>query len=182
MVLKFRIISDENKEFAREVLISGEHTFLDFHHCIQEDLGYDAKQLASFFLTNASWEKQFQITLLDMMDEEGGNCTTMDQVTLASHFSKEGQRLIYVFDFFSERSFFMELTEILETKDPGNLPKVVFKHGDPPVQIDLGLDNLDLGDGGLDLSEDEFSSFGDADGLDSEFPDDLDIIDPDDYS
>jgi len=174
MIYRFRILSDENKEFARELLIHNEQTFLDFHHCLQEDLGFDPKQLASFFLTNSTWEKQLQITLIDMMDDEGGNCITMDQATIGTYLSTKGQRLIYVFDFFSERSFFIELTEILEIADKKSLPKIAFSHGDPPIQIDLGLDDTSFLDG--DLENDLL-----MDSLDDEFPDDFDYIDNDDY-
>jgi hypothetical protein len=142
MIYKFRIISDESKEFARELLIEGEQTFLDFNQCLQQNLGYDPKQLASFFLTNALWEKQLQITLIDMLDEEGGNCITMDQAKIETHLSKKGQRMIYVFDFFSERSFFIELTEVLDISERKNLPKIIFSKGDPPQQIELALDDL----------------------------------------
>ncbi len=142
MIFQFRIISGENKDFARELLINGEQTFLDFHHALQENLGYDPHQLASFFLTNTSWEKELQITLIDMMDEENETCTTMDCCKIEEHINPEEQRMLYVFDFFSERSFFIELTDVIENIESKQLPKVTFEHGDPPAQIDLGLDNL----------------------------------------
>ena len=107
MVYKFRIISDEEKDFARELLIHKNSTFLDFHHCLQDDLGYDPKQLASFFITNSSWEKKTQITLIDMMDDENEDVTTMDQAKIGDYVTKVGGRMLYVFDFFSERSFFI---------------------------------------------------------------------------
>ena len=82
MIYKFRILSDEARDFARELLINSSGTFLDFHNCLQKDLGYDPMQLSSFFITNSSWEKKLQITLIDMMDEESDNVLTMDQALL----------------------------------------------------------------------------------------------------
>ena len=174
MIYRFRIISDENKEFARELLIGGEHTFLDFHHCLQENLNYDPKQLASFFITNAAWEKKLQITLMDMMDDESDNVLIMENETIGDHISEEGQRLLYVFDFFSERSFFMELTDILDAKEVNPLPRIVFSHGDPPEQIDLGLEPLGIDDENFD---DDFSS----ESFDEDFPEDMDYFDTDDF-
>lgn len=168
MVYKFRIISDEEKEFARELIIDSKQTFLDFHHCLQEDLGYDAKQLASFFLTNSTWEKQLQITLIDMMDEEGGNCITMDQATVGTHLRSAGQRMIYVFDFFSERSFFIELTEVTQKAVSDLLPSITYRHGRAPVQIDLGLDDLPVPE------EDFMNVDTDFEGLDEDFDQDFD--------
>lgn len=175
MVYRFRIISGESREFAREMLISGEQTFLDFHQCLQKDLGYDPDQLSSFFITNASWEKQLQITLIDMMDEGDGSCTTMDRSILGDHLSEIGQRMLYVFDFFSERSFFIELTELINVQESKVLPKIVFSSGDPPPQIHRALDDLTFKDEDL---EDEFPSES-LDDFDDEFyfPDNDDFTD-----
>lgn len=144
MIYQFRIISGENKNFARELLINGDQTFLDFHNTLQENLGYDPHQLASFFITNSGWEKQLQITLIDMIDNGSDTCSTMDCAKIEEHVDPNEQRMLYVFDFFSERSFFIELTDVLENIESKVLPKVSFEHGDPPPQIDLGLDNLTL--------------------------------------
>lgn len=173
MIFKFRIISDESKDFARELLIDSNHTFLDFHHSLQENLSYDPAQLASFFITNAAWEKQLQITLIDMMDEEGGNRTTMDECKIGEHCKSKGQRMLYVFDFFSERSFFIELTEVMDISKSTDLPKVIFSHGEPPPQINLGLDDLMISEEELN---DDFGMGDDEDDFD-----DFDFIDSDDF-
>lgn len=164
MVFKFRIISGENREFAREVLISSDQTFLDLHHCLQENLGYDPRQLSSFFITNALWEKQLQITLIDMMDDSSDDFKIMENTRLDEHLGSEGDRMLYVFDFFSERSFFIELTAVLDISKHKNLPKVVFQNGDPPEQImismddDLPLIDDELNDDFMDgFSEDDLS-------------------------
>jgi hypothetical protein len=176
MVYKFRILSDEIKDFARELIINSDQTFLDFHHCLQEDLDYDPKQLASFFITNTLWEKQLQITLIDMMDEEGGNCISMDKAKLGTHLSKQGQRMLYVFDFFSERSFFIELTEIISSMGNDSLPKITFSHGLAPIQIDLGFNDTSFLEAGLD---DDLS----LGSYDDELSDpDLDFFDSEDFS
>ncbi len=173
MIYQFRIISDEDKNFAREILINGDHTFLDFHRVLQKDLGYDPNQLASFFLTNNSWEKELQITLIDMMDEGSDTCITMDQATIADHVNTKEQRLLYVFDFFSDRAFFIELTEVFDKIESKALPKITFSRGDPPPQINLGLDDLSFPE--EDESEINF-------GLDEEdLEEGFGISGPDDY-
>lgn len=157
MIYQFRIISDESKDFARELLINGDQTFLEFHQALQKNLGFDPHQLASFFLTNAGWEKELQITLIDMMDEGSETSTTMDYAKIEEHMNQTGQRMLYVFDFFSERSFFIELTDVLENIESKVLPKVSFEHGDPPPQIDLGLDNQ-----GIEAEEDMDDDLGEG--------------------
>ena len=175
MVYRFRIISGESREFAREMLISDEQSFLDFHQCLQKDLGYDPDQLSSFFITNACWEKELQITLIDMLDEGDGSCTTMDQSILGDHLSETGQRMLYVFDFFSERSFFIELIELINVKESKALPKIVFSSGEPPPQIDLALGDLTLTDEDLedDFPSDSLEDLGDE----FDFPDNDDFTD-----
>ena len=139
MILLFRIISDEDQEFYRDLVIDGSDTFLDFHHVLQENLGYDASQLASFFITNENWEKQHEITLIDMMQEPGVETLTMGEVVMEQHFCQINQRMIYVFDFFSERAFFMELIELTDQKSPKKTPFIADAVGNPPLQLALDL-------------------------------------------
>jgi len=137
MILLFRIISDEDQDFFRDLVIGGSDTFLDMHTTLQKDLGYDASQLASFFITGEMWEKQQEITLIDMMQEPDQKALTMDEATLEEYITEVGQRLIYVFDFFSERAFFMELIERSDETSPRETPFVASARGNAPPQLTL---------------------------------------------
>jgi hypothetical protein len=139
MILLFRIISDEDQEFYRDLVIDGSDTFLDFHKVLQENLAYDPTQLASFFITNENWEKQQEITLIDMMQEPGVETLTMAEICLEEYMDTVNQRMIYVFDFFSERSFFMELIETSDQRSSKETPFVAQAKGDPPRQLALDL-------------------------------------------
>jgi hypothetical protein len=177
MIYLFRIISDENQEFYRDLVIDGSDTFLDFHRVLQEDLNYDPALLASFFITNDKWEKQQEITLIDMMQDPSVLVVTMDQVTLDEYITEENQRMIYMFDFFSERAFFIELLEISDQVSPRETPFVGHASGDPPRQ--LSFDQL------LDDSKDDDLFQGEDDefyGWDDLGPDELgpDGLGPDD--
>ncbi len=135
MILLFRIISDEDPEFLRDLVIDGSDTFLDFHQILQEDLGYDASQLASFFITDEMWVKQQEITLIDMVEEPGVEAMTMGEVTMDAYLSEVNQRMIYVFDFFSERAFFIELIEQTDQTSPRETPFIGDARGDAPPQL-----------------------------------------------
>ena len=137
MIFLFRIISDENPDFYRDLVAEGSDTFLDFHNTLQKELGYDATQLASFFITNAMWEKEQEITLIDMMQEPGVTSYTMDQVTLDEHVGELNQRMLYLFDFFSDRAFFIELIEMEDEVSPRQTPFIGHRMGDPPPQLSL---------------------------------------------
>jgi hypothetical protein len=139
MIFLFRIISDENPDFFRDLVASGSDTFLDVHRVLQKELGYDPTQLASFFITNENWEKEHEITLIDMMDEPGVAGATMDQVTLDEHIKELSQRMLYLFDFFSDRAFFIEMVEMSDELSRRETPFIAHGKGDPPPQLALDL-------------------------------------------
>ncbi|MEN8201371.1 MAG: hypothetical protein ABFS28_02165 [Bacteroidota bacterium] len=168
MIYLFRVVSDEDQNFYRDVIAEGSDTFLELHQTLQENLGYDANQLASFFITNEMWEKQKEITLIDMMQDPNLGTTTMDQVTLEEYLTEINQRMIYVFDFFAERAFFLELIETTDQTSPKETPFIGQGAGDPPPQL------------AMDLLVDEPESMPDAD-MEEDEQDDLrlDDLDPD---
>jgi hypothetical protein len=176
MILLFRIISDEDPEFFRDLVIDGSDTFLDFHNTLQKDLGYDPSQLASFYITSEKWEKQLEITLIDMMQDKQFETLTMEEVTVGEYVTEVNQRMIYVFDFFSERSFFMELIETSDQISPRETPFVADSRGQAPPQLALDL----LNDEPDDDSEDP--DYLDIDLLDDTYYPGLDDLDPDDFN
>lgn len=147
MVYKFRLLSNEEQEFVRDVEILSDQTFYDFHRAITHDLHYDNSQIASFFLSNEQWEKMQEVTLFDMSEGESEIETfVMDQTPINQLISEEKQRLLYVFDFFSERVFFIELHSVRERKKKEVFPRISLSKGNPPVQILSDFNNLnDLG-------------------------------------
>jgi hypothetical protein len=167
MIYHFRAISDESENFIFDIAIDSNNTFLEFHDFIQEMLDYDPSQMASFFITDHDWNKEQEITLIDM-DNEGQNTPSMENTKLSAFISTEKQRLLYAFDLFAERMLFIELLQI----DKGRLEKTIClkKEGIPPEQINEKSFNFDLTNETL-LSEDN-----DIDDLLS------DEEDPDNYS
>lgn len=145
MVYKFRLLSDEVKDFVRDVELLSDQTFYDFHRILTYDLHYDKSQIASFFLSNTNWEKLLEITLFDM-SENGNNpdIHVMDQTRLSEFLDEEKQRLLYIFDFFNERLLFIELIGISEKKEKTPYPRVCLSQGAPPQQ--LFMDNTNFED------------------------------------
>lgn len=136
MVFKFRLISNEEKDFIRDIELLSDQTFYDFHRAITHNLHYDKSQIASFFISNENWEKLEEITLFDM--SEGGiegKIHVMDKTYLKDFIKEPRQRLLYVFDFFNERLFFIELIDIHEKKEKHAYPLIVLEKGSPPRQL-----------------------------------------------
>lgn len=145
MIYKFRMISGDEEAFLREYEIPDNHTFLSFHNFIQKDLGYDTAQLASFFLTDEQWNKGMELTLIDMENDAGPAAIPMESVTLADLLKEKKERLLYVFDIFSDRCFFMELSDIAEPSTSMKYPVCITSIGTPPQQLkleDISVDDL----------------------------------------
>ena len=102
----------------------------------------------------------------------------MDKTYLDEFLQDEGDRMLFMFDILSERSFFIELKEIM----PGEVdaPRCILKQGVAPKQITAEEDFLNnptssIGFSGEDFYGDEEFDMDelDADGFMDMGPDDL---------
>ena len=135
MVYSLRILGTGKGMFYRDFEIKATQTFYDFHIAIQDELGYDKKQMASFFLANNKWEKGLEINIFDMTEDTHTPVIIMDRTQLCELLSEEKQRLLYVFDFFSDRAFYIELVNIFSPGKNREYPCCTGGTGDPPPQI-----------------------------------------------
>jgi hypothetical protein len=170
MIYKFRLLSNEVDDFVRDFEVSSDQTFYDLHIAIQKNLHWDHSQIASFFFCNQNWEKEQEITLFDLSDEPSNQTMVMDSTKFRDHIKELKQKLLYVFDVFNERTFFIKVVEIKEDKPGKTLPSCTYSEGSPPLQVimdqvflsrdpsqtidDLGIETRDddsfLDDSGLD--------------------------------
>jgi hypothetical protein len=134
MVYKFVVLSDEDESFVREFEFLDSQTLLDFHNMIQEELEFDKSQMASFFMTTDSWEKEEEFTLFDM----GAGSSTMDGAVLEDIIFRKNQKLLYVFDFFNERSLYVEYTGEAKEIEDRDYPICTNSKGIPPKQVIFG--------------------------------------------
>nr|WP_321408738.1 hypothetical protein [uncultured Carboxylicivirga sp.] len=171
MIIYLRLLSDEKDDFVKEIAVDDKLTFADLHSFIQELLKYDATQMASFFTTDKEWNKETEITLFDMADIDSANLRTMQDTILTEYIYEVGQRMLYVFDFFSERAFFIE---VINTAD-GDLEKPMCyrNDGEAPEQIQMGDLTGNIRKEQINFHEDEFD--GSIDSLDFSSLDDLDF-------
>ncbi|GHU61308.1 hypothetical protein FACS1894123_00460 [Bacteroidia bacterium] len=133
MVYRFILLSDEVDNFRREILIDSDATFFDLHNAILDSVGYQKDQMSSFFICDEDWVKEKEITLVEMDTSSEEDNYVMNKVLLSELLEDEGQRLVYVFDYFTERAFYMEFKEIIPGK---SLEKAecIKSVGTPPVQ------------------------------------------------
>lgn len=122
MLFRFLILSDEVDDFRREIKIDSEATFLELYDAILDCVGYTKDQMCSFFICDDDWSKNTEITLIEMDTTSEVDNYVMAETKLEELLEDEQQKLMFVFDYMTERAFFMELREIV----PGqNLDKAV---------------------------------------------------------
>jgi len=167
MILKFRIISPEKENFAIDIEIFDDSSFLELHEAIQLSCDYDPSIMTSFYVSNERWEKKEEIVMQIMDEEEQKESLLMDSTPLNRFFNHKGQRLIYIYDFFSVRLFLLEVVNIREfekSDESLEFPICTLCSGIPPQQIKV----------------EEISEMRYEDEITDDF-DDLDNIDPSEF-
>lgn len=116
MIFNFKLVSDEVDHFKREIQIDAASTFLDLKKAICNSVGYDNNKLSSFVLCDDNWEKEKEITSEDMGTDPDQEIWLMDESVLGDFIEDEGQKLLFVFDYLTERAFFMEMNRMITGK------------------------------------------------------------------
>ena len=117
MIFRFLILSDEVDDFKREIKIDSEATFLDLQNAILESVNYTKDQMTSFFICDEDWSKKTEITLVEMDTASDVDNYVMADTQLDELLEEEHQKLLFVFDYMTDRAFFMELREIIPGED-----------------------------------------------------------------
>ena len=137
-IYRFRLLSDLNENFIRDIEIQANQTFEDFHKMISQCIDLNGKELASFHICDQEWNKQKEITLINMLDEkepEEENRTLAETFTMKDSFIKDfinepHQRLLYEYDFLNMNTFFIELQNVHKKKNDESYPKCTYSKGD----------------------------------------------------
>lgn len=141
MIYNFRIVSDEVDNFKREIQIDADATFLDLRNAICESVGYDKGEMSSFFLCDRNWEREREVTLEDMSHDSSEEVYLMEDTPLSDLIEDEGQRLTWVFDYLTDRQFFIEMKRLQTGKNLHD-PLCTISMGTPPPQT-VDLDDFD---------------------------------------
>ncbi len=160
MNYKIRAILDVKKDVIRDILIHESETLETLHKEIANAFGFNGQEMASFYRTDNDWNQGEEIPLFDM-----GDGLSMQSCILKDTLTKKGGKLIYVYDFMSMWTFFIEASEISNTTKK-EAPKVVFAFGDVPEiapEKEFVADKLD---NEFDSDNDDFDNFGEFENID----------------
>lgn len=134
MVYRFKLVSDEAANFSREIEIDSESNFLQLRNSILDSVGYSKDDMNSFFICDDDWQRKDEVTLVDMGSSSDCDIWLMDETPVGELVEDEGQKMMFVFDYLTERSFFMELKEIIPGRSLSE-PICTLKKGNAPKQV-----------------------------------------------
>ncbi|RMZ49756.1 hypothetical protein EB822_10930 [Flavobacteriaceae bacterium PRS1] len=133
MIYRFRVVLDNDTEddVFRDLELRETDTLEDLHNIITQSFGFDGTEMASFYLSDDEWNQGEEISLFDM--SEGANTVQLMNETITNNVVHEAStKLIYVYDFFSMWTFYVELAEIVEEVEGTDYPNLLFVQGQIP--------------------------------------------------
>jgi hypothetical protein len=133
MIYRFRVIldNDTDEDIFRDLEIRETDTLEDLHNIITQSFGFDGTEMASFYISDDEWNQGEEISLFDM-SETGNEVRLMNETTLDDTVHEAQTKLIYVYDFLSMWTFFVELAEIAEETEGADYPNLMFVQGQVP--------------------------------------------------
>ncbi|KAF0195297.1 MAG: hypothetical protein FD166_3013 [Bacteroidetes bacterium] len=185
-VYRFRLLFEDQEDFLRDFDILSSQTFADLHNAIKLSVELPGNELASFFVCDRNWRKKKEITLINMQ-QNGGPADDeddddrrgpkrdrmpifeMDKVRIKDVIDDPHQRLLYEYDFLNPRTFYIELTRILEAGNKDQYPMCVKSEG----KLIVTTPALPIADS-VDADEDEIALLSEFDDiLNNEEEDDI---------
>lgn len=135
MVYRFKIWFENQDDVIRWIDIKPSQTFKQLHEAIQSAIGFDGKELASFYISDSRWKRLSEIMLEDMTEGENELPTiTMEMARLRDYINDPHQRFIYVTDYLANWTLLCEMQSIEDPKANTTYPLLVKSEGKSPRQ------------------------------------------------
>ena len=159
MIYRFRVIldNDTDEDIFRDLEIRETDTLEDLHNTITQSFGFDGTEMASFYISDEMWNQGEEISLFDLSEDT--SVRLMGETAINSVVHELQPKLIYVYDFYSLWTFFVELAEIVDEAEGACYPNLMFVKGQIPDTAPQKLfeaedrDDFDEFDDGLDLDD-----------------------------
>jgi predicted component of type VI protein secretion system len=160
-IYRFKIRFEDQDEFHREVEVRADQTFEDFHQAIVANLKLDPTTLSSFFTCNDKFRKKQEICLVDMDPEpeeeagEGKPVFTMADSKLGRFIDDPHQKLLFVYDYLNNWTFYIELLRILPADKNTVYPRIHRSEGEIPRELSAKPGVVQGEEQRMDMSFDE---------------------------
>lgn len=148
-IFKFRVIVDTEEDVFRDIEVETDATFEEFHRAVLDAFDFEEGEMASFYMSNETWEKGLEIPLMAM---EQSTALSMKSTKLSEMLSKPSDKVLYVYDFMRMWIFYIELVEVKKDAPSTIYPRVSLVYGDAPSQDSKEMDLF-----GEEFSEEEFN-------------------------
>ena len=154
---KVRIILDTKEDVIRTITVNNAITLEELHSLIATSFGFNGQEMASFYRTDNEWNQGEEIPLFNM--SEFGDELSMSTCLLNETLPNIEDKLIYVYDFFSMWTFYVEVIDLSdeEIEEPILIMSVGDIPDEAPEKEFIAEKNEDA------FSDDEFDSFEDYD-------------------
>ena len=153
MIYKFLIGSEEAENFKLEIAIDSSDTFLRLRNAILDAAGYDKNQMDSFVICDEDWSKEKEVTYYDMDTDTDEDIWIMEDTPLDELLDEEGQKMQFVFDYITQRYFYMILKDTVPGKSLHD-PLCQRKEGKAPQEV-FAADVTDLNPAKIDAEIEE---------------------------
>jgi len=142
MVYRFKIWFEDMDDVVRWIEIKPSHTFMDFNNIIQEAIGFDNKELASFFVSDDRWRKISEVKKAKPIGDAdltgNTNAPLMQDTKIRSCVNDPHQRFIYIFNYSTQWTLLCELISIEESSEKQTYPRIYRTEGKAPRQHNEG--------------------------------------------
>lgn len=154
---KIRVILDTKEDVIRTLTVKDTLNLEELHKDIAKSFGFNGQEMASFYRTNDAWNQGEEIPLFNM--SEFGDALSMSICFLNQDIPNINDKLIYVYDFFSMWTFYVEVIDI--TNEVIDESKIIMSIGSVPEEAPekefIAEKNED------DFSDNDFDSLDDYD-------------------
>ena len=127
MIYRLRIILDTKQDVLRDIEIKSVNTFEDLHFAIINAFEFEGNEMASFYLSDSEWKQGEELTF-----ESFGQEKVMKDHVLNTIINEVQKNFIYVYDFLSLWTFFVEVVETNNENNSIDYPQTIFSIGDMP--------------------------------------------------
>ncbi len=154
MLYLFRMLYPQDEDFSMDIVVKGKQTLWDLHNALTKKLNYDNHEAASFLLVSEDdWSIKKEYPAINFNDPSKDS--PMKDITISDVVGRAKQKLLYLFDMFSERYFVLEFVSTTDEQKELEYPFFFNEKGQVPDQtfydLDLGNTQEDI-----DENEDEF--------------------------
>jgi hypothetical protein len=162
-ILAIRVVLDVVEDVFRDIEIAADAPLTHLHAATLDAFGWHGDEMASFYRSNANWDRGEEIPLMAMpegFEEEDADmdfeeldlsaspkrAKSMDAVSVGELLVAVNDRAVYVYDFLRMWCFYVELVDQKAPEAEAQYPRLTAEYGVAPAPESREIDLGDFGD------------------------------------